>query len=231
MTRKRELGLWSDPSVPHDGWKCVEMEYLPKDKEFLCEMCLARHPRLVQIMAHPDYPKRLAVGKDCAARMEGGDEAAYAAAEEREKRLKRVAWGRGIKVGKEYRFPVGDLPPRYRAQQSPQPPARPEPAADEAAPELSTEPAVNIPPANPALHDLELRPCPWYWEWDEFNRLQAQAEDGTRFRLVQPTVRGRWRVEFLPAGREEWVLGRHLFDSLPEAKMAAYAGYLRLRGR
>lgn len=79
-------GKWTDPSVPHSGWTCTLVEDLGQPDE-TCQMCEVQEIRYVHTMEHPDYPDPLHVGCICAGNMEQD----YAAAAEREKRLRDLA--------------------------------------------------------------------------------------------------------------------------------------------
>src|SRR5262252_8362067 len=72
MTDAKETtatGKWTQPGVPHRGWRCVHIEEL-EQQSHLCEMCEARHVRFVHIMRHPAYQGILRVGCVCAGHME-----------------------------------------------------------------------------------------------------------------------------------------------------------------
>lgn len=62
-------GKWTQPGVPHKGWRCVDIEEL-EEQDHLCEMCEARLVRFVHIMVHDDYDGVLRVGCVCAGHME-----------------------------------------------------------------------------------------------------------------------------------------------------------------
>lgn len=68
----RPHGKWSDPGVPHQGWRCFAVvDRGTRDHE--CQMCGKQHVRHVHHMEHHSYPETLGVGFACAAKMEGGD--------------------------------------------------------------------------------------------------------------------------------------------------------------
>lgn len=62
-------GKWTQPGVPHKGWRCVDIEELD-EQDHLCEMCEARLIRFVHAMEHDDYDDVLRVGCVCAGHME-----------------------------------------------------------------------------------------------------------------------------------------------------------------
>lgn len=62
-------GKWTQPSVPHKGWHCVDIEEL-EEQDHLCEMCEARLVRFVHVMEHRGYDEVLRVGCVCAGHME-----------------------------------------------------------------------------------------------------------------------------------------------------------------
>jgi len=64
------LGLWSDPSVPKDGWICVGISDLGAPVG-LCGMCKKQAIRYAHHMIHPLYPRQIDAGCVCAGRMEG----------------------------------------------------------------------------------------------------------------------------------------------------------------
>ena len=64
-----KFGKWSQPSVPHKGWKCIDIQDLGEPLE-ICEMCEKNEIRYVHYMKHQDYPDILAVGCVCAGNME-----------------------------------------------------------------------------------------------------------------------------------------------------------------
>jgi hypothetical protein len=78
-------GLWSEPGVPHKGWRCVDMQdaYDYQDYLDVCEMCTTADIRYIHYMEHDDYPDPLRVGCICAENMEED----YVAPREREKRF------------------------------------------------------------------------------------------------------------------------------------------------
>lgn len=81
-----DRGKWSQPGVPHHGWRCVYVEDLEEPSE-ICGMCESAEIRFVHYMKHPDYPGELGVGCVCAEHMEQD----YVAPKEREKRLRTKA--------------------------------------------------------------------------------------------------------------------------------------------
>lgn len=83
-------GKWSQPGVPHKGWRCVGAYDSCENGEemhLVCEMCEHKAIRYVQVMEHDNYPKRLTCGRICAGRMEED----YDAAKSRDDKLKREA--------------------------------------------------------------------------------------------------------------------------------------------
>lgn len=91
-------GKWSQPGVPHLGWRCVDVEDLggPLSE---CEMCEAQPIRYVHHMKHPDYPRVLGVGCVCAGNMEGN----RAAAEGREAGMRGRAGKRSRWLSRRWR--------------------------------------------------------------------------------------------------------------------------------
>lgn len=87
-------GKWSQPGVPHKGWRCVGVEDLGEPSE-LCGMCESVSIRYVHFLEHPTYPGILAVGCICAEHMESD----YVGPGVREKHLRskarrRAAWSK-----------------------------------------------------------------------------------------------------------------------------------------
>lgn len=62
-------GKWSEPGVPHRGWRCVDIEERD-DQDHLCEMCESRLVRFVHVMENDRYEGELRVGCVCAGHME-----------------------------------------------------------------------------------------------------------------------------------------------------------------
>ena len=62
-------GKWTQPGVPHRGWRCVDIEERDA-QDHLCEMCEARLVRFVHVMEHDGYDSVLRVGCVCAGYME-----------------------------------------------------------------------------------------------------------------------------------------------------------------
>lgn len=91
-------GKWSQPGVPHRGWRCVDVEDLGKPLSE-CEMCEAQPIRYVHHMEHPDYAQVLGVGCVCAGNMEGN----RAAAEGREAGMRRRAGKRTRWLSRKWR--------------------------------------------------------------------------------------------------------------------------------
>ena len=85
---ERLRGKWSDPGVPHRGWRCIGVDEL--DELTNCQMCESAEIRFAHRMRHPDYPEELVVGCHCAEHMEED----YSAPREREQRLRSAASGR-----------------------------------------------------------------------------------------------------------------------------------------
>lgn len=79
-------GKWSQPGVPHRGWRCVDIEDLTYPSA-ICEMCESQQIRFAHHMEHPNYSGTLVVGCVCAGHMEGD----VAAARVREKTMKTRA--------------------------------------------------------------------------------------------------------------------------------------------
>lgn len=65
----RAYGKWSDPGVPHKGWRCVKIQDRGEPSH-TCEMCETTSVRYVHTMEHDDYPTELYVGCVCAGNME-----------------------------------------------------------------------------------------------------------------------------------------------------------------
>lgn len=76
-------GKWSQPGIPHRGWKCVNEEDLGAPDE-VCQMCESQHIRYVHYMSHPQFDGVLACGCECAGRMEEN----YARAEARDRKMR-----------------------------------------------------------------------------------------------------------------------------------------------
>lgn len=93
-----ELGLWSEPGVPHKGWMCEVIEDLGEGAH-QCEMCETARPRFVHVMTHPDYPDELRVGCQCAGRMAED----YSAAKQREARARSFSLRRSRWLGRAWR--------------------------------------------------------------------------------------------------------------------------------
>jgi len=66
----RDRGRWSEPGVPHKGWRCVDTYDRGQDQLESCEMCDAAEVRYVHVMQHDEYPNPLHVGCVCAGHME-----------------------------------------------------------------------------------------------------------------------------------------------------------------
>lgn len=77
-------GKWSDPGVPHKGWRCIDLEDLGEGESAICEMCEVREIRFVHRMEHSEYPDTLGCGCICAGHMEED----YTAAHERERQAR-----------------------------------------------------------------------------------------------------------------------------------------------
>lgn len=82
----RGSGKWAQPSVPHKGWQCVDVEDLG-DPSAICEMCEAHEIRYIHHMQHPAYPDSLGCGCVCAGHMEND----YEGARLREKGLRNAS--------------------------------------------------------------------------------------------------------------------------------------------
>lgn len=61
-------GKWRQPSVPHKGWTCVNIEDLGAP-DAICEMCETQEIRYIHYMEHPAYAEVLGVGCICAGHM------------------------------------------------------------------------------------------------------------------------------------------------------------------
>lgn len=70
-----DYGKWSQSGIPHKDWVCLTVEDL-EDSRQICEMCEFQEIRYVHYMQHSNYPGELAVGCDCAGRMEENKKAA-----------------------------------------------------------------------------------------------------------------------------------------------------------
>lgn len=66
---KSGRGKWSNPGVPHRGWRCVDIEDLGAPQAE-CRMCESQTIRYVHHMQHPNYSEVLGVGCVCAGHME-----------------------------------------------------------------------------------------------------------------------------------------------------------------
>lgn len=62
-------GRWDQSSVPHRGWRCIEVDDL-EEAIAVCEMCGQQEIRYVHTMEHPECSYVLNVGCHCAERME-----------------------------------------------------------------------------------------------------------------------------------------------------------------
>jgi hypothetical protein len=62
-------GLWSQPGVPHKGWRCVDSYDRGEDCLDTCEMCQSADVRYVHVMEHENYDGALHVGCVCAGHM------------------------------------------------------------------------------------------------------------------------------------------------------------------
>jgi hypothetical protein len=87
-------GKWSQPGVPHKGWRWVGVEDLEEPSQ-VCGMCESVEIRYVHFMEHPDYPDTLGVGCICAEHM--ADD--YVGPSQHEKKLKskvhrRATWAK-----------------------------------------------------------------------------------------------------------------------------------------
>jgi hypothetical protein len=80
---RKGTGKWAQPSVPHGGWTCIDIDQNPNLQ--ICEMCEVMSIRYVHYMTHPDYPDTLEVGCVCAENMEGD----YVSPRRREAEFKR----------------------------------------------------------------------------------------------------------------------------------------------
>ena len=91
-------GKWCQPSVPHKGWTCVDVEDLGEPSE-TCEMCETQEIRYVHVMEHRDYPQGLRVGCVCAGHMEQD----YERARRREKVMRSAAGRRARWLSRKWR--------------------------------------------------------------------------------------------------------------------------------
>ncbi len=83
-------GKWSQPGVPHSGWRCIGVDDSGV-RYGTCDMCEVTSIRYVHYMTHPDYPGGLGCGCVCAGAMENNP----VRAKRRETMLKswaRVQW-------------------------------------------------------------------------------------------------------------------------------------------
>ena len=69
-----ETNLWKRADVPHSGWVCEGVIDLGGPFG-ICRMCGYQIIRYVHIMRHPDYPRTIGAGCECAGKMEGDPEA------------------------------------------------------------------------------------------------------------------------------------------------------------
>jgi len=91
-------GRWAEPGVPHIGWRCTDIYDNDGDMQ-LCEMCQVAEIRYVHVMEHPTFPETLEVGCICAGHMEQD----YAAAQDREKRVRRQSSQRARWLTRQWR--------------------------------------------------------------------------------------------------------------------------------
>lgn len=92
-------GKWSQPGIPHRGWKCIDVEDLGA-VDAVCEMCETTEIRYVHYMEHRDYRQVLGVGCVCAENMEND----YERPRRRENALKSVAQRRRRWLGRKWRI-------------------------------------------------------------------------------------------------------------------------------
>jgi hypothetical protein len=68
-------GLWNNPEVPRDEWRCMEVADIREKHgappEIPCEMCGAVRIRFIHVMEHDNYDEILGVCMDCAGKMTG----------------------------------------------------------------------------------------------------------------------------------------------------------------
>ena len=62
---KNRRGKWSQPNIPHKGWRCVDIED-SGELSSTCQMCESQQIRFIHYMEHKDYSDSLAVGCYCA---------------------------------------------------------------------------------------------------------------------------------------------------------------------
>ncbi|MBD2180042.1 hypothetical protein H6S82_12640 [Planktothrix sp. FACHB-1355] len=69
-------GLWSQPEIPHKGWRCItvidvrEDGSSPEETDYAtCEMCGNERIRFVHILEHDDFDGQLEVGCVCAEKL------------------------------------------------------------------------------------------------------------------------------------------------------------------
>ncbi len=89
MSSHTKHGRWSEPGVPHKGWRCVDFIDLGRPSE-TCGMCEGQEIRYVHVMEHADYPESIRAGCVCAENMEADTVAAPGAAKDRERRAKSL---------------------------------------------------------------------------------------------------------------------------------------------
>ena len=80
------FGKWSQPGVPHKGWRCVSVDDLGAP-DAICAMCEMQEIRYVHYMQHSSFHEILGVGCVCAARLEDD----YDAPDQRERALRNAA--------------------------------------------------------------------------------------------------------------------------------------------
>ena len=71
-------GLWSQPGVPHRGWRCVGVEDIRPDGQpeyeteyATCQMCGNERIRFVHMMEHSEFDGVIEAGCVCAEKMSG----------------------------------------------------------------------------------------------------------------------------------------------------------------
>lgn len=98
-------GKWSQAGVPHQGWRCLEVEDLGSP-DAICEMCETQEIRYVHHMEHPNYEGGLGVGCVCAEHMEED----YEAPRRREAKLRNATQRRRRWLHRKWRVSVKGNP-------------------------------------------------------------------------------------------------------------------------
>ena len=114
------MARWDNPGIPHKGWTlvgCVDLgEGVYGDDEIeyeTCEMCHNEKIRYVHILTHPNYPREIHVGCDCACKMTED----YVTHPEDERKLRNRANRRQNFLKQEwYRSSKGNLVLNYKGE-------------------------------------------------------------------------------------------------------------------